>query len=81
MAKNLPLPCNCQSCEVARQMETFDQKTALQIYDLLRAAHASIKTIQQNINFKDLGELDNAIDGVDSVLYMAETIVMQKMEK
>lgn len=60
---------------------TLEQKASLKIYDLLREAHNSIKAIQQNFDLSDWPEQDNAVETVAGALYMAETIVILKMEK
>jgi hypothetical protein len=60
---------------------TLEQKVSLKIYDLLREAHNSIKAIQHNFDLSDWPDQENAVEAVANVLYMAETIVIAKMDK
>lgn len=61
--------------------KAMEQKKALTIYDFLREAHKNVHAIQQKFNLRDWPEQKNAIDAVNSVLYMAETIFIEKIDK
>lgn len=69
-------PGTCESCpEWGRWKPTNRER--LDIYDRLREAHKHIQAIQAR--FKTLnGFEENAIDAVDSVLYLAEGVFAEQ---
>ena len=53
------------------------EKDALRIYDLLREAHKSIRQLQLEYPLLE-SDSENAIDAVDTVLYLAEGFFVEK---
>ena len=55
--------------------------TYLEMYDLLRQAHSSVKDITNADDYDTIDELmKTAIDGVHSALYMAEHRAIEIMD-
>lgn len=52
-------------------MANLSDKERLEVYDLLREAHKSVKLIWQYLERMDDSD-ESAVDAVDNVLYLAE---------
>ena len=59
--------------------ELLEQATALSVYDHFREAHKSIAFIRHEFNLQGIESC--AVDTVDSALYLAEFIIMARMQK